>query len=77
MKNNKSSFFLDFVDFGVTCKTKRFSINTKTGDFIGVIKWHGAWRKYCFFPHGDTVWDSKCLNEILTFISDLMEKRKN
>ena len=31
---------------------------------IGVIKWYGAWRKYCFFPNGDTVWDTNCLISI-------------
>ena len=31
-------------------KTKIFSIRAKEDDdFIGLVKWYGAWRKYCFF----------------------------
>lgn len=38
---------------------------------IGEVKWYGAWRKYCFFPTSDTVWDGKCLNELNDFLSNI------
>jgi hypothetical protein len=76
MADSKKGEFVDFIEIGDTGKTKRYSINTKTGDLFGGIQWYGAWRKYCFFPSANTIWDSKCLNEVNDFISRLMEQRK-
>lgn len=76
MEDFKKGEFIDFIQVGDTGKTKIYSINTKTSNLIGSIRWHGAWRKYCFFPSADTLWDYKCLNEVNNFIYELMEKRK-
>lgn len=38
---------------------------------LGEIKWYAPWRKYCFYPNNDTIWDSKCLSEIINFLNDL------
>jgi len=35
---------------------------------LGLIYWHGAWRKYAFFPDEDTLWDQSCLVEIAAFL---------
>ena len=51
--------------------------NKKTGDMLGVIRWHGAWRQYCFFPMGETIFNTDCMQYLIDFIKDLMEKRKN
>ena len=48
----------------------------KSNAFLGTIRWHGAWRKYCFFPLGDTMFDPNCLREIAQFIDDQMAERK-
>ena len=37
---------------------------------LGMIKWYGAWRKFCFYPISDTIWDNKCLEQLLNFIND-------
>lgn len=39
-------------------------VDKNTDGELGVIKWYGAWRKYCFFPSSDTVWDNNCLISI-------------
>lgn len=44
--------------------------------YLGEIKWNGAWRKYCFYPAPDTLWDTLCLQSIVDFIDLLMEARK-
>lgn len=44
--------------------------------FLGDVKWNGAWRKYCFYPAPDTLWDSGCLQCVVDFINNLMEERK-
>lgn len=37
-------------------------------DEIGIIKWYGAWRKFCFFPYPETIWDEKCLMALNNFL---------
>ena len=44
--------------------------------FLGDIKWNGAWRKYCFYPNPDTLWDTQCLQCVISFIEDLMAERR-
>lgn len=39
-----------------------------SNDEIGIIKWYGAWRKFCFFPNPDTIWDEKCLTKLNNFL---------
>ena len=43
---------------------------------LGLIKWHSAWRQYCFFPYADCVWSSGCLFDLQIFIKELMQERK-
>lgn len=38
---------------------------------LGDVKWFGAWRKFCFFPCDKTVWDTKCLNEVVEFVDKI------
>ena len=44
--------------------------------FLGDVRWNGAWRKYCFYPAPDTLWDTSCLRCVSDFIDELMEARK-
>ena len=37
-------------------------------DEIGLIKWYGAWRKFCFFPNPETICDEKCLTSLNEFL---------
>lgn len=46
-------------------------VNRTSGDWIGEIKWYGAWRQYCFFPYGNTVWSAGCLKDVEGFIEGL------
>lgn len=34
---------------------------------LGKISFFGRWRKYCFYPNNDTLFDYLCLTEISTF----------
>ena len=71
--------YLDFVNMPVPKHfvTKKFNIYSKSNyDLLGVIRWKNEWRKYCFFPRFDTIYDSKCLLEIVEFIKKLMDERK-
>ena len=36
-------------------------------NILGTIRWFGRWRKYCFFPASETVYEETCLGEIAEF----------
>lgn len=55
-------------------KTPVFHILDNDDEEIGVIKWYGSWRKYCFFPNGETLWDSNCLISITYLLVKLNQK---
>lgn len=58
-------------------KTKVYEITTKdSSSILGYIKWHGAWRKYCFYPEGNTIFDSKCLEAISICLLDLTNQHQ-
>lgn len=59
-------------------KTLIYYIYSKLNEtvLLAEIKWYAPWRKYCFFPEDDIVFDNKCLKEILDFINFLNEKHK-
>ena len=49
-------------------KTEIWAIDTLDGvHTLGWIKWFGRWRKYSFFPKGETVFEPTCLREIAVF----------
>lgn len=50
--------------------------NVITGTELGQIRWYGPWRKYCFYPKSDIVFDVGCLGEVIDQIQIMMEKRK-
>ena len=45
--------------------------NVGANNIIGEIKWWSGWRKFCYFPYEDTVWDSKCLNDITNLLESI------
>lgn len=51
-------------------KTPILKILGAYSEDLGEIKWYGAWRKFCFYPSTDTIWDNKCLEELLKFINE-------
>lgn len=50
--------------------------NKDSGDMLGDIKWYGAWRQYCFFPAGNTIFHKGCLEAINRKIASLMAARR-
>jgi len=38
---------------------------------LGVVKWYGPWRQYCFFPEPDTIFNVGCHKDIDDFIGQL------
>lgn len=62
--------YIEFRDISDRKKlTKRWAIvNIKTQVITGQISWHGAWRKYCFFPEANMLFDPDCLHMIANFV---------
>lgn len=72
-----SQYFMVIEQVSVGKKTHTYLIFTKDDrTAIGAIRWHGAWRKYCFFPEGTSVWDSTCLNDVIKFLSKVNKQYK-
>lgn len=66
-----------FVLTGDTGKTQAYDVFAKQGDILlGKAKWFASWRKYAFFPQGGTVFEKDCLNDIASFLDDLMNARR-
>lgn len=67
--NSKS--FLEFTeDTSIrSLLTKKWKVSAKNslGFPLGVVKWWPAWRRYCFFPCKDTVYDANCMLDIAAF----------
>jgi len=60
-------------------KTNIYKVITKydNPEILGSIEWFSRWHKYAFFPCQNTVFETICLNDIINFIDELMEERKN
>jgi hypothetical protein len=58
-------------------KTDVWFVHPLDGGFdLGQVKWFTGWRRYCFFPHLDTVFEQDCLRDIATFCEDETRKHK-
>lgn len=64
------NLWIEFVELAPKPKTKVWMVRT-TDELhlvIGTVKWYGPWRKYCFFPAPDSVFEQDCLGHIASFI---------
>lgn len=57
-------------------KTGRFRVYTNHADLLGIVKWHGPWRQYAFFPEPGTVWSAGCLSDIVDFLGKLKVRQR-
>jgi len=65
--------FIAFVKIAETSRTSVWSCrNTRSNVELGVVRWHAAWRQYCYFPTVQAVYSSGCLQDIQSFIAELM-----
>jgi hypothetical protein len=46
-------------------------VNNSSGLPIATIQWYGAWRQFCLFPYGDTIWSAGCLADVQDVITKL------
>jgi len=51
------------------------------GAILGVIRWYGPWRQYCFFPDqsgepDSLIFSDGCLVDLQSFLKKLMDERR-
>lgn len=72
--------YLQFVKVVQKSKTSVWSCWTDKGKNrgieIGEVKWYTSWRRYCFFPFPETIFDKSCMEDICDFIGQLGGKDK-
>ena len=57
--------------FGWSCR------NNTSGGELGIVEWYTGWRRYCYWPVGREVYSAGCLGDIMDFIDQLMEQRRD
>jgi hypothetical protein len=58
-------------------KTAVYGVFSKHhGDKLGVIKWFGPWRQYCFFSMDVAVFSSSCFQDVAKFLDSLNKARQ-
>ena len=68
--------YIHFVQVEQKPKTSVWSCrNNKSGAEPGQVKWHGPWRRYCYFPTCPAVYSAGCLGNITSFIGWLEDRR--
>ena len=68
---------LHFRPIEQKAKTDVWQCGSNKGDFtLGIVKWHPAWRQYCFFPNAETVFSSGCLADVNNFMDELNKLHK-
>ncbi len=66
------SKYLNFIKQDVPTKTALYKVENKSGEYLGIIRFWPAWRKYIFIPKsGDLIFDSSCLSDIITELNNL------
>lgn len=50
-------------------------LSQRSGIILGLIKWYGPWRQYCFYPWADTIFNKGCMEDIIQYIDKLMQER--
>lgn len=72
-----NSKWIRFEQLESKTKTSVYNVIAKEGDTkLGQIKWYAPWRKYSFFPAPNTLFETQCLSDIVSFITDRMNERK-
>jgi len=57
-------------------KTKIWFCYSKGRLHLGVVKWWPHWRRYCFFPSQNLLFDQNCLWNIADFIAKRTTEHK-
>ena len=69
------SKYLEFKLLEQKPKTQVIEVKSKVQySRLGIIKWYPRWRQYAFFPEWGTLFNTECLNDIISYIRELRKK---
>lgn len=69
--------YIHFEKVAETPKTSSWICRSnRSNDDLGMVKWYGPWRQYCYFSAGGSVYNVGCLSDISNFIEQVMIERK-
>ncbi len=51
--------------------------STGFSELLGLIKWKGSWRQYCFYPENNTFWSAKCNQGITDFLMEINQVQRD
>ena len=57
--------------------TTRWTVASKRGAALGVVRWFSHWRKYGFVPEPNCVFEQVCLRDIAQFIEERTREHKS
>jgi len=68
-----SSEYLLFVEFEIEGrKTRVYEVRGRRSDvLLGMVKWYGPWRQFCFYPEATTIFNNGCLSDLTGVITHL------
>lgn len=68
---------LDYIEVGKSPSGKTLIKHVScNGRMLGVIKWYPNWRKYCFHPEINTLFDAQCMGNIQLHLERMMYAHK-
>ena len=72
------SKYLNFIKLEIKeeRKTPIYRIENKSGDYLGILSFFPAWRKYVYSPAKLTKWDSNCLQDVVEKMNELTNEWK-
>jgi len=68
--------YIRFEQVHSTGKTTVWNCRDSGSGRLGVVKWYGPWRSYCYFVSSEAVYSAGCLADIQHFIGRLMKERE-
>ena len=64
--------YIHFKKIEVKSKTAIWSCrNNHTNSQLGMVKWYGPWRQYCYFDESMAVYNVGCLEDINEFLQSI------
>ena len=71
------SNWINFIEGTPNARTLTWNVVAKEGvATLGRVAWFGRWRRYCFFPSVETVFEQDCLRSIASFCEDQTRRHK-
>jgi hypothetical protein len=73
-ENDAVTTYYKFIKFVMVERKPKTNVyecyNTRHGALLGVVKWYGPWRRYCFWPQPNCIFSAECMDDVAQFINN-------